>query len=80
MKWIKIVWERGEEGVEYTITLSCKHFYLCFFPFLEKAAINAIVFLFDSNPLSFYLPRAPKSQQIMVVASSTLLSPPCNHD
>ena len=60
----------------YTITLSCKHFYVCFFPFLEKAVINAKVLLLDSNPLYFHLPRAPKSQQIMVVASSTLLSPP----
>ena len=54
------------------------HFVLCFFPFLDKNAINAIVFLFDSNPLSFHLPRAPKSQQVMVVGYSTLLATTTN--
>ena len=67
---------RGGRKITKSLCLVSIFTFVCF-PFVEKAAIKTIVLLLDSNPPYFHLLRAPKSQQIMIVAGSILLSPPC---
>lgn len=70
MGWLKTVWGRGRgrEDMEFTISLSCKRVYMFFFPFVKKAAINALVLL----------PQAPEiSANHGFSKYSRLLSPPC---